>query len=358
MPTQNDDIRKKGAFGQLKLPVSKKYIYPITRLRMITMGVLGCLAFALYFVVDTLFFNDSLVSSGPLSSQHANLERNCAACHSSFADVVSDKCSGCHDLTGNRRRVFDFSAHYIYRSGSAERGNLAHEEYADRELACYACHVEHRGRGAPVASVRDARCAGCHEFGAFNNGHPEFSFARNKTPDDGNLIFSHINHVNEYSKSKEIEKTCLSCHRYQSDGKHFKPIDFDDQCAECHVKGLGGFRHKDLGALSSFKNKCTMCHVINSGRIAPVQQEQRVFTRAEFNHQSHVSIQPCLGCHAEIPITRDMPGSPIADQSATLNIPKIANCQSCHNSNLTSANCVTCHEFHPNKQSRFALSAF
>jgi c(7)-type cytochrome triheme protein len=351
-----DDSRKKGSFSPLKLPVSKKYIYPITRRRMITIGAFGCVAFALYFTADTLLLNDSLVSSGPLSSHHANLETNCAACHQSFGDVASDKCSACHDITGDRGRVFDFSAHYIYRSGNLERRNLAHEEYGNREQACYACHVEHLGRNAQITLVPDARCKSCHGFGSFNNGHPEFAFARNKTPDDGNLIFSHISHATEYAKSKDIQQNCLTCHQYQSDGQHFKPIDFDQHCAQCHSRDLGGFRHKDTGALSTFKNKCAMCHSISRGKIEPVQQEQRVFTKAEFNHQAHTLVQPCLGCHTEIPITRDMPGSPISDQSTTLNIPKIASCESCHNSNLTSNDCATCHEFHPNKQLRFTLT--
>ncbi len=358
MPNQNDDARKKGSFSSLKLPVSKKYIYPITRRRMITIGALGCLAFVLYFVVDSLFLNDSLISSGPLSSQHANLKNDCSKCHQSFADVASDKCSGCHDLTGNRGRIFDFSAHYIYRSGNLERRNLAHEEYGNHEIACYGCHVEHRGRNAQVTSVPDARCERCHEFGSLNDGHPEFAFARNQTPDNGNLIFSHINHVNEYSKTKDIQKTCLSCHHFETDGKHFKAIGFDDQCAECHAKRLGGFRHKNLAALANFKNKCSMCHIVSGGRVAPVQHNQRIFTRAEFNHQPHLLIQPCLGCHTGIPITRDMPGSPISDQSATLNIPKIVNCQTCHKSGATSNDCITCHEFHPNKNLRSAANSF
>ncbi len=356
MPNQTDDTRK-GSFSPLKLPVSKQYIYPITRRRMIAIGVLGCLAFALYFLADTIFFNDSLISSGPLSSQHANLEKDCAHCHQSFGDVASDKCSGCHDLSGNRGRIFDFAAHYIYRSDNLERRNLGQKEYSDYERPCYACHLEHRGRRAPVTSAPDARCQSCHNFGSFNSGHPEFAFARNQTPDNGNLIFSHINHATEYSKMKEIEKNCLSCHQFESDGRHFKDIDFEDQCAGCHLRDLGGFRHKDLAALTAAKNKCALCHVVAGGRVAPVQHNQRIFAVAEFNHQPHLLIRPCLGCHTEIPITRDMPGSPMADQSATLNIPKISNCHACHKPGLTSNSCVTCHEFHPNKLSRFRGAA-
>jgi hypothetical protein len=306
----------------------------------------------LYFVVDTLFFNNSLLSSGPLSSQHATLEKDCAQCHQSFGDVASNKCSACHDLSGNRGRIFDFSAHYIYRSGSLERRNSAHEGFGDREMPCYSCHVEHRGRTAAVTNVPDARCKNCHEYSSFNRNHPEFAFARNQTKDDGNLIFSHINHVNEYSKTKEIEKTCLSCHQFELDGKHFKDINFEDQCAGCHARDLGGYRHKDLAALAAVRNKCAMCHIVSGGRIAPVQKKQRVFSLAEFNHQPHLLIQPCLGCHTEIPITRDMPGSPMADQSATLNLPKIAKCQTCHKPGATSNRCVTCHVFHPNKHLR------
>ncbi|HEX9653462.1 MAG TPA: hypothetical protein VGA99_07105 [bacterium] len=358
MPNNQEDSRKKGSFSPLKLPVSKKYIYPITRRRMITLGALGCLAFLLYFVVSTLFFNDSLISSGPLSSQHANLENKCSSCHQRFGDVTSDKCSDCHDLTGNRGRIFDFSAHYIYRSGEAGRRNLAYEEYGDLETACYACHPEHVGRAAQVTNVPDARCQSCHEFISFNGNHREFAFARNQTPDDGNLIFSHINHVNEYSKTKEIEKACLSCHHLGSDGRHFKAIDFEEQCASCHARDLGGVRHKNTAALSAAKNRCAMCHLVSRGRVAPVQQDQRLFTRAEFNHQPHLLIQPCLGCHAEIPITRDMPGSPMADRSATFNIPKIANCQTCHKPGATSNQCITCHEFHPNKHLRSAANSF
>jgi len=356
MANNDQEPRKKGTFGDLRLPVSNKYIYPLTRRRMLTLGGLGGLAFLVYFFFNSLFLNDSFVSSGPLSSQHAKLENDCAACHQKFASVIDAKCSGCHEPSGKRTQIFDFAAHYIYRSGKKERPKTAKAKFASAGMPCFSCHPDHLGRAAPLTAVPDARCIGCHDFGSFNDDHPEFEFARDKKPDDRGLVFSHINHVNDYLPGKDFQKKCLECHLYQTGGQHFKPLDFNEQCRECHTKQLGGYRHKDRAALGNPSNKCKLCHVVSGVRIMAVQNEQTIFTRAQFNHQPHVMARNCLECHTEIPITRDMPGSPMADQSMTQNIPKISNCQECHAAGKTSNRCVTCHEFHPNKQARFAVA--
>ena len=85
-------------------------------------------------------------------------------------------------------------------------------------------------------------CIACHPSTAFPSDHPEFEFVRRALPDDSSLAFTHIRHtdfvikkLNKERGSTYIEEACLYCHVAQADGKSFKPLDYDTQCAECHL---------------------------------------------------------------------------------------------------------------------------
>ena len=105
---------------------------------------------------------------------------------------------------------------------------------------------------------------------------------------------------------------------------------------------------------------CQQCHAIEQATIARVQDDQDVLDRAEFNHRAHVLQVRCLECHTEIPIANALEGdvqsgeSPV-DQAAIQNLPRIEVCQECHQPEVSSNRCVTCHEFHPDKSRRSDL---
>ncbi len=105
---------------------------------------------------------------------------------------------------------------------------------------------------------------------------------------------------------------------------------------------------------------CQPCHRIDRATVARVQKDQRVMRRAEFNHRAHILQVRCLDCHADIQILEGLEGEPRSGESAIdrasiQNLPRIESCQQCHQPDLSSNRCVTCHEFHPDKSRRSDL---
>lgn len=223
----------KGLFGDVGLPVAPRYVYPGNRNRMLWIGVvLGALA-GLVLAVNLLFGAGDLVANGALSSAHAMLDDNCAACHTSFEAVTSDKCSVCHERHSDALGAYTFNAHYVY--ASRDRTRAFGREH---EVACTACHFEHRGRDIDVGTtIADARCEGCHAIGGFERGHPEFDFAAEAMPDDAGLAFTHIAHVDRVLDDRDAddpELACLACHVPRGDARGFEAIAFDT-CRDCHL---------------------------------------------------------------------------------------------------------------------------
>ena len=139
--------------------------------------------------------------------------------------------------------IFTLAAHWSATPADQRRDPLALQRIG--EVACAACHLEHRGRRAEIARVADARCLACHDFGSFSTGHPDFDFAADDIPDSDSLIFTHSHHVNEVMRRRSLadpEAACLVCHEPNptssdstSGGIGFRPIDFDRHCAACHL---------------------------------------------------------------------------------------------------------------------------
>lgn len=242
MPNAKDPSRKKGSFGPVRFSVSRNYIFPLSRRLMMLIGGAASALVLLYFLFSAFLMGDTFSSPGGLSANHARFESECAKCHKSVSGIVSSKCSTCHEKTNDKLGVYTYAAHYLYRSENPERIEAAHTKHMGSEGTCATCHPEHRGNSASITEVPDARCASCHEFNSFNSGHPEFEFARMKTPDDSTLLFTHVRHtkfvledLQKKTGSAYLEKACLYCHNPQPDGKSFKPLDFDLHCGSCHL---------------------------------------------------------------------------------------------------------------------------
>jgi predicted CXXCH cytochrome family protein len=225
----------KGSYGEVGLPVAGRYLPRRARNRLLAAG--GVFAAVLVAVAAIDFFarDATLLSNGPLSSDHSNLRDNCAACHSPGGAVTDAACSTCHERYGDRLGIYTFASHYLYRSTDFQR-----VVPSAREVPCTGCHVEHGGRQAAVTRSPDARCLPCHDVGSFSRGHPEFDFAADGAADSGALRFGHIHHVNELLRRQglepaDVERTCLACHNPRPDGRGFEPIDFDRHCDACHL---------------------------------------------------------------------------------------------------------------------------
>jgi hypothetical protein len=240
LTNQENNKKKKGTFSDLRLSVSRKYVFPDPRRAMLVAGELLCLGILGYYLIDFFFLKSHIAASGPLSSYHAKFEKDCASCHEQFNAATSAKCSVCHEKTGDRLGVYTFASHYVYRSGEMQRAKTAAQNFSAKEEACAVCHQEHQGRDAAVTSVPDSYCTQCHEYGSFNKNHPQFQFAAKKIADDSTLVFTHIKHVKEIVKREkltDIERACLYCHNPQPNGKSFEPIEFDTHCSACHLTG-------------------------------------------------------------------------------------------------------------------------
>ncbi len=126
-------------------------------------------------------------------------------------------------------------------------------------------------------------------------------------------------------------------------------------------KFMTPLRQKSMGAeqadeikriVNNLTKPCVDCHIIEDATIKRVVKDQRVLTRAHFDHRAHILQRRCLDCHTEIPFRKAEKGETIIDKAEIQNIPKIEVCKECHNPKLTSNQCVTCHYFHPNKTNR------
>ncbi len=226
---------RKGFFADVRLQVAKRYIRPLTRKQMVLIGGIGCAVLAVSYAVDTVVLDNTFISSGPVSSNHANFESDCVKCHRPFQGILDAQCSTCHEKTKDRLGVYSFAAHYLYRSDEPQRITKAQIKHAGDQLQCANCHPEHRGRAAMITEVPDRRCAGCH-YASFNRDHPVF--ARVATPDDSTLKMTHVKHTKEVLKklnTTNIETACLYCHRADARGKGFLPLDYDQHCGDCHL---------------------------------------------------------------------------------------------------------------------------
>jgi hypothetical protein len=221
----------KGSYSDVRLSVAREYLYPTSRRGMMVWGLAAAAALAVFAFVDFRWRGARFLSNGPLSSSHATLEQDCAACHTPFGEVSSESCSTCHEKYGDELGVYSFASHYLYRSNDFQRFKTS-----EHETACAACHAEHLGREAEITRLEDGRCLPCHAFGSFNRAHPQFDFTADG--DDDALSFTHIHHTREVMKRQgleDVERACLYCHNPRPDGKRFLAVDFDRHCDACHL---------------------------------------------------------------------------------------------------------------------------
>ena len=225
---------KKGTFGSLGLPVSKQYVIPISRGKMVMAGLLALMLLVGFAAVNFFFQRGGFLSNGPMSSQHAGFAGDCATCHTAFGSVTDEKCAACHEVFGDELGVYSYASHYLYRSNDFQR-----VVPQDHEQPCSACHPEHEGRLGDRTRVEDQRCESCHAYAPFAKNHPQMAFVTQQGGvETETLKFPHIHHVRELMEREafsKIEEACLFCHQPERDGKHFKPLSFDAHCDSCHL---------------------------------------------------------------------------------------------------------------------------
>ena len=270
-------------------------VMPGKRVGAWTFGLLMLLAFLVgpiwawhsYKNVDERpgnFHADRSWISGPLSSAHANLTKDCQSCHvEPFVAVTDTACVNCH--TGEHKAMSMAHAGAptaMLLAARAPDGGfdkfLANvgEAFNRPQGRCVDCHTEHEGAG-PMAATPQKFCADCHDgmqgrlksaghptllgdAADFGTGHPEFrplvraapgaKLARaapgKGTVDYNGLKFPHDVHLQatggvarmaasfrgRHDFGQKLE--CENCHRVEADGVRVKPVEMERDCAMCH----------------------------------------------------------------------------------------------------------------------------
>lgn len=160
--------------------------------------------------------------------------------------------------------------------------------------------------------------------------------------------------INMAQKSLRTDLQLIS-----SKNMNVQPVQFNPNLTQNQIEGF----LQVASDLTSAGNKlCQECHIVQNAGIVSFNGDQRSLKRAEFDHRAHILERQCLDCHNVIPMTAEMNPDENArnalDISATHNIPGIENCRECHGGGKTASTCVTCHQFHPNKEHRGNLRLF
>ncbi|MDB5331202.1 MAG: hypothetical protein JWP03_2353 [Phycisphaerales bacterium] len=109
----------------------------------------------------------------------------------------------------------------------------------DGKIDCAACHHEHRGASASLASMDNTTCQACHttRFSSLKDGHP--AFRNYPSAATGAVAFDHARHRDQHFPKTESFQ-CGSCHTPSPNGRMLQPPTFDLACARCHSEHFNG----------------------------------------------------------------------------------------------------------------------
>lgn len=172
------------------------------------------------------------VSPGPLSSGHASLEQNCAACHTPMKSAEAAKCIACH---ANNTAL-------LQRQPTAFHATIG---------TCATCHTEHGGPNARLIAMDHGVLA--------NRG---LGLARRNTDNASNRRL--LEWVRAHASTGDVTHpkltaaetvlNCATCH--SSKDRHQKR--FGNDCAACHATNswvIPEFAHP-----SPRSTDCVQCH--------------------------------------------------------------------------------------------------
>jgi hypothetical protein len=190
-------------------------------------------------------------STGPISTPHRQLARECGLCHAQgFEAVRNEDCLACHART---------AAH--------APADVSPSELSDAR--CTACHTEHRGKHG-LSELEASSCVRCHARLAsrvppadqavasnFGTDHPQLRLTVLKDAATGKrervtwspsleestgLRFSHLRHVGQAVESRATGRSeylrCDTCHESDATGSGFEEVRFEERCQGCHALGF------------------------------------------------------------------------------------------------------------------------
>ncbi|MGH9681938.1 MAG: hypothetical protein ACRD4Y_18485, partial [Candidatus Acidiferrales bacterium] len=213
-------------------------------------------------------------SAGQLSTAHAVLTRQCAACHATragfFSEQAADKnCLACHD-------------------------GAVHQASQEFTPSCASCHAEHRG-AVRLAAMSDAHCTQCHanltsrgsetkyvrKIDSFDTDHPEFAALRSGKGDPGTIKLNHYRHLQPNllgPNGVRVQMVCTDCHRSEADsngpwpyGSTKAPAEFANASpAGAPKPGTAGFvSPRAYMAPATYARTCAACHTLQFDKRIP-----------------------------------------------------------------------------------------
>lgn len=201
-----------------------------------------------------------MVSPGALVPAHADITKDCFACHAPLRGAVTERCVACHALADIGLRTSKGAA----LSASAVKASF-HQELIEED--CMACHSDHAGPKLTQRSrkpfshellrpaTRD-RCESCHKPPAdtFHRQMKENCAQCHSTKGWKPATFEHDKF---FLLDKDHNATCLTCHT----GNDFSRY----TCYGCHEHTPANVRrkHQEEG-IRDFEN-CVECHRSASG---------------------------------------------------------------------------------------------
>ncbi|GMU21391.1 MAG: hypothetical protein AMXMBFR13_14840 [Phycisphaerae bacterium] len=206
-----------------------------------------------------------LTEPGALSTAHASLENNCAACHTPVTGVEPAKCIVCHANNESLLRRQPTSFHASIGS-------------------CKECHLEHQGRDHRPTQMDHAALANIG-LRQLNDEDVESENRAMRT-----LLLDRLGHgAPPHSQISPTEALldCATCHA--NDDRHFNL--FGEDCAQCHLTTqwtIPGFRHPSPASMD-----CAQCHQ------APPSHYMMHFNMIsqKVAGQPHAQVDQCYKCH-------------------------------------------------------------
>ncbi len=205
----------------------------------------------------------SLSSPGPLSSAHAFLKENCAACHTPNKGVQGINCIACH---ANNTAL-------LHRQPTAFHADIT---------TCSPCHLEHLGDLARTQMDHSALSRiGLSQLEQVNASDPQSRRIRQRV--NGSKALASNRNVT----AAEAILNCASCHAVKDRHQGY----FGTECASCHavVKWtIPEFRHP-----SPNSQECDQCHK------APPSHNMMHFKMisASVAKQPNAKVNQCYECH-------------------------------------------------------------
>lgn len=264
-------------------------------------------------------------------SSHAQLSRNCGACHSApwSSQTMADKCLACHT---------EVTAQIQSRSGT--HGRLLG---AQTSPTCRGCHTDHLGAKGSQTVLNPA---------VFPHALTGYSLAGHRRTAAGarvTCVQCHPDGLGQFRQS-----TCIQCHTTINPAfmsTHEKAFGLD--CLSCHNgSGVFGadFDHSKLPFQLTGKHSglaCNRCHTDMSSLAAFQRTPQRCYScHAQNDAHKGAFGQQCEQCHT----TSGWDGAtfnhaifPVSHGSDR----QVATCRTCHPTQFSTYTCYGCHEHTP-----------